>query len=112
MALKSMKVTKADRKEREKGYAIAPGGGEDYPYGLRISLDADSMKKLGITSLPKAGKTVKVVAECCVKSTSVDDRDGRTERRMELQIEKMDVDIEDESAEEAIGRAIDEADED
>lgn len=112
MALKSMKITKADREARKKSYDCVPMSGDDYPYGLRVSLDEDAMKKLGITKLPKTGSYVTLVAECCVQSTSVNDRDGKEERRMELQIEKLEVTPEKQTAEDAISDAIDEADED
>lgn len=109
MALKSMKTTKADLKARQKTYAKPMSDGEDYPYGLRITLDADALKKLGVTSLPKTGAYVTVQAECCVKSTSIDDRNGRTERRIELQIENMEVTLPKQSAEDAISDAVSKA---
>lgn len=110
MALKSMKITKADRDARKKGYEVcSPSGGDDYPYGLRVSLDEDILKKLGISKMPKAGGYVALRAECCVISVSINERDGKTERRIELQMEKMEVIVPPETAEDAIGDAIDEA---
>lgn len=84
-----MKRTKADKKaEREKydGHKI---GEDDYPYGLSISLDHHSLKKLGMHEgeMPKVGSKIKIHAHAHVKSTSEDSRDsGRKHRRMELEL--------------------------
>lgn len=113
MSLKSMKITKADRDARKKGYGVcSPMGGDDYPYGLRVTLDEDALKKLGLTKLPKAGAYVALRAECCVISVSVNERDGKTDRRIELQMEKLEVIVPPGTAEDAIGDAIDAADDD
>lgn len=41
-----------------------------YPYGLRISLDNDSLKKLGVKELPAVGDTLMIKANVTVVSTS------------------------------------------
>ena len=41
-----------------------------YPYGLEISLDNDSLKKLGIDELPEVGSILMIKAKVIVKSTS------------------------------------------
>jgi hypothetical protein len=102
MALKSMKITKADRTAKNKSYESTVIGSEDYPYGLRINLDEDMLKKLGIKKMPKTGGHVSLKANCCVTSVSMDERNGKTNRRIELQIEEMDIVPEEETAEEAI----------
>lgn len=113
MALKSVAFTKAEQKERTSPKMCTPYEGEKYPYGLRMDLNGDVMRKLDIASLPKTGKEVTITARAKVVSTSIDDREGgKTEKRMCLQIVALDVDIGAESAEDAISNAIDEADED
>lgn len=109
MALKSMKITKADRDARKKEHMCVPYDGDDYPYGLRISLDEQALKKLGLSKLPKTGATVTLTAECCVVSTSVNDRKGKSDRRVELQIERMDLETPKGSVEDAIDEALEEA---
>lgn len=109
--LTDMKITKKERKERADRYKIAgPMDGDVYPYGLQIRLDDAALDKLGIDTLPKTGKKVRVTAVCNVSSTS--DRASTTggkdqrDRSVELQIEQLRVNLEPASAEEAMDDAI------
>lgn len=61
---------------------------DDYPWGLCISLDNDTLNRLGITT-PLVGGMVMITAKAIVKSTSErHDEDGVC-RRAELQITDM-----------------------
>lgn len=112
MALKSLAFTKAEQKERNSPSKCMPYEGEKYPWGMRLDLNGDVMKKLDVKTLPKTGSEVTITATAKVVSTSVNDREGgKAEKRMELQITALDLGMDDESAEDAISRAIDEADE-
>lgn len=91
MALKSMKITKEDRKKKEEMYKSPCIDTDDFPYGLRIHLDAEILAKLGIKTLPKVGTMVKITAEAQVRSTEVNERDGKEKKSMSIQIEKMDL---------------------
>jgi len=66
----------------------------DYPYGLRLSLDDAALDKLGM-DLPDVGDVVDVVAKARVEEVSARSHrhDGRSEqhRRAELQITNMKV---------------------
>ena len=62
-----------------------------YPYGLCISLEKDSLEKLGITALPKVGGEMMITAKAVVKSTSAYDTQGGTDMRVELQITDMNI---------------------
>lgn len=113
MKLKSMKISAKERKADQEKWSkpISPDGGE-YPYGLRLTLDDKTLKKLGIDELPEVGEYITLEAECCVVSTSQNKNTGRDERRLELQIEKLgceEDDDEDESAEDAVSKAVDKA---
>lgn len=58
-----------------------------YPYGLRISLNDETLKKMGITNLPKAGEKMKIYAAVDVAGSSANDTmDGGKSLSMELQI--------------------------
>lgn len=61
---------------------------DDYPWGLCISLDNETLNKLGLTT-PPVGGVVTITAKAMVKSTSERQDDDGTYRRAELQITDM-----------------------
>jgi len=88
--LKDMARTKAEKKEANS--LVMPKESEpDYPYGLRVHLDHESLKKAGITELPKAGEEMHFTAKARVHSASSESRDGGEEHRLELQITHMGI---------------------
>jgi hypothetical protein len=111
--LKSMKITKAEREKRDGPAKLADYPSDTYPYGLQIRLDDVALEKLEIESLPKTGRKVRVMAECTVTSTSEHKRStgGKDDRNrsMELQIEKLSVNLEPGSAEEAMEDALEDS---
>lgn len=63
-----------------------------YPWGLRITLDDDSLAKLGITQLPAVGTTMTLNATVEVCSTSAyADKEGEPENSVSLQITAMEL---------------------
>lgn len=87
-----MKRTAAEKKARDKEYEGGKIGGEDYPYGLGVSLGHDELTKLGIHTLPTVGSKIMLHAHAHVKSASESSRDGgRKERRVELELRHMNV---------------------
>lgn len=110
MALKSIAFTKAEQKERNSPSKCMEYQGDKYPYGMRLDFNSDVMKKLELKSLPATGTEVTVTAKAKVVSTSINDREGgKAEKRMELQIVAIDVDIPEETAEDAIFKDMPEA---
>lgn len=63
----------------------------EYPYGLRISLDADGLAKLGITDLPEVGQVMTLAARVEVVAVSQYEERDHTNRSVELQITDMDL---------------------
>lgn len=65
----------------------------EYPYGLRICLDNESLTKLGITELPAIDAEFKVTALACVVSISQNESQGSEKpyRSVDLQIEMMEL---------------------
>jgi hypothetical protein len=81
-----MKLSKNEARETVGGIA-KEADTPKYPYGLRLSLDNEELKKLGIKELPKAGEKMIIYAAVDVASSSSQDRmDGGKSLRMELQI--------------------------
>jgi hypothetical protein len=77
-------------KEKKKSTAMPPVEmeREKYPYGLRLSLDTDQVKKLGAEDLDVKAK-VRITALASVVSKRVVDEHGGKRVSVELQIEKM-----------------------
>lgn len=63
-----------------------------YPWGLFITLNDDSLEKLGITTLPTAGTTVTILARAEVTGTRENQTQGNeSEMSVDLQITDMQV---------------------
>lgn len=75
-------------KEDKKGEnIIGRDSGPDYPYGLRLHIDHDGMKKLGMKELPEVGHEVHIRAKAHVSSASSEKQEGQEDHhRLELQI--------------------------
>lgn len=87
MELKSMKVSKAEKKEHMD--AMCKPMDNEYPYGLRINLEEDAISKMGI-SLPAVGSKMKLEAVVEVCNVSMYEGEGNHKRRsMSLQITEM-----------------------
>lgn len=91
MALKDMKLTKAESKAED---CCVPSDGDDgpkYPWGLRVDLDNTSLTKLGLGLMP-VGTTMMLTAQVRVTSNSSNEREGSDpEQSMGLQIVSMDL---------------------
>ena len=69
---------------------------QDYPYGLRLRLNAEELEKIGL-DIPKVGEMVHIMAMCEVVSCTAQARkDGGAHHDCELQITHMKAEIEDE----------------
>ena len=85
--LVDMKRTKAD-KEAEKERWSEPYAGDDYGYGLSITLDDSMVKKLGVGDLD-AGQKVTICGECEITADRVETISGKKTRSITLQIQKL-----------------------
>lgn len=82
----NMEMSAAEAKEESSPEAEAP----KYPWGLCISLDNESLKKLSLDKLPEIGTKLRVIAEVevsAVRSYATQDREADTS--VDLQITDM-----------------------
>lgn len=87
-AMVSMKNTKKQRKDNES--PISSGGsGPDYPYGLSVSLEKESLDKLGMKTLPDVGDTFTMTAKVKVTSVNQSASEDGDHRSASLQITDM-----------------------
>lgn len=94
MKLADMRVTDEDKSEREVRCCDRPDGydGPDYPWGLGLSLDKDTMAKLGMAIMPQIGDVVQIQAIAKVNSLSQNSSEsGEESRSVGLQIMLMGV---------------------
>lgn len=90
MSLVSMALTAEESTAYNSPVAASPGDAPKYPYGLCLELNDETLKKLGITTLPAVGSTVLIMAHATVQSVSASQQvDGDKEQRTSLQITEM-----------------------
>lgn len=87
MQLQDMKMNESEMKQYE-GSVVADA--PKYPYGLRIDLNQESLKKLGILSLPRVGDEFMLHAKVEVCCTSENENiKGEMQANVGLQIMEM-----------------------
>lgn len=88
--LTDMKMTAAEKKTTEP-VATPQYKGPDYPYGLKICLDAAALKKLGLDMM-MVGTKVEIEAVGIVVECSMNDYEyGESSKRIEIQLQQLDV---------------------
>jgi hypothetical protein len=87
MNLTSMKSQPSQAKSMAEPCEIEPPA---YPYGLRISLNNDSLKALGLKVMPPVGSRIEITALAEVDSVSEYERaEQEPQRELSLQITDM-----------------------
>lgn len=119
MKMVDMKRTQAEAEELEAKHspeiATADVTRESYPWGLSLTLEQETLEKLGMKTLPAVGSRMTITAEVKVTSRSESQNESEgagesKERTLGLQICKMGIKRrEAESAEDAVGMGIEEA---
>ena len=91
--MKSMKMSKKEMTKMEPTVAEDKA---EYPYGLRLNLDHETMKKLGMMSMPEMGKAMILHARVEVTDMheSASQGDKEPYRSMTLQITDMELEAE------------------
>ena len=91
-----MARTPAEVKAKNMPMEMGLSSRDKYPYGLSLTLDADSLKKLGIKDLPTVGDEFEIEAMVRVTSVSKNASETNDSTRVELQITKMMIETEEE----------------
>ena len=89
MKLADMKLSKKKKAETET--AQPSSSVPDYPYGLSLTLNEDSLKKLGMDELPKVGETCMIHAAGEITRVSQSSSNDGKEKSVEIQITKLHV---------------------
>jgi len=92
MDLVDVKRTKADKEAERKRWEgeSAVAEMDDYPYGLTLHLDDQTMEKLGLSGTDfDTGEPVKLVAEAVITEDRINTINGKTRRSMSIQLRKM-----------------------
>lgn len=91
MELVSMEIQKSEVTDfYARPLESAEAEGPKYPYGLKIDLEGESLKKLGLVDLPKVGTKMTLTAQVEVCSVSqYESKDGNADQRVSIQIEAM-----------------------
>jgi len=93
-ALVSVARTEADKKkEAEAWEKPSTSAMDDYPYGLRLYLDNETIQKLGIGDFD-AGDPVMICAEGMITEDSINVANGVKRRSLSIQITKICLDQE------------------
>lgn len=87
--LVSLKRTKKDKKQNSD--EVATSSHEDFPFGLSINLDDETLGKLGITKLPKVGSDMIVAGIGVVESISERSDKNKKSRNVQIQLTKLSV---------------------
>ena len=87
--MKSMKLNKRETKLQSEPMEIR----EEYPYGLRLNLDNDSLKKLSIKTLPEVGSYMTLTAKVEVSSISENQHEGDEELRRDMSLQITDMEL-------------------
>lgn len=92
MAMKDLKISKKEAKEKSEAMAtIGSSDQERYPYGLRLDLNNDTLDKLGIDKLPTVGTVLLFEAKAKVVGSRQSATEGSENRSVELQITHIDL---------------------
>jgi hypothetical protein len=78
-------------KQNSESNEVAMDEKPDYPYGLTLHLDSESLDKLGIKELPEVGAEMMIGAKVKVESINMSDSDDGKEKHVALQVTDMEL---------------------
>ncbi len=95
MAMQDLKISKKEAEKKSESMVIGSSDQERYPYGLRLDLNDDTLKKLGITKLPAVGTVLMFEAKAKVVGSRQSATESSDNRSIELQITHLDMEMDD-----------------
>lgn len=99
MEMCNMKLDKKEMESKAETMVVdssAPEGGPQYPWGLTVRLEKESLDKLGIDLADYSlGDIINLTAKCCVKELRQSEGEGDQSKTVELQITDMGIEKED-----------------
>jgi len=88
--MQKMVSMKLSGKEATAEVPMAKSESPAYPYGLRIELGDEAMKKLGLSELPNVGEKLSLIATVVVERVAHNEtKEGGSRQDMSLQITEM-----------------------
>lgn len=95
--MKNMMMSKKETKKMVEG--DMPEDRPQYPYGLKLNLDNETLEKLGMKTMPEMGKAMMMMAKVTVTDMHESKSEGSNYRSLGLQITDMAFEAEKESLE-------------
>lgn len=91
MALTSMKLPAQASKDPCE--CLVSPQREEYPWGLRIHLEAEQLAALGIKDLPEVGAEIQIVAIAKVVSASISASEGQSREHRSVGLQLTDMEL-------------------
>lgn len=111
MTLKSMLLTKADRKKSRLETKAIGDSGQQYPWGLSLTLDETSLKKLGVKASEfKPGDVVYLACKAKCTSTYASESEKDENSSVSFQVMSMDLKTEADKVVEAFDKVFGDGD--
>lgn len=100
--LKSLLITSGEKRENS---VMSLEDKPSYPYGLKIHLDEETVKKLGISEAPEVGKKVQLMA--IGEVVSVEKQEGRgDDHSFSMSVQLQDVDLQPSSRDQEVSNTL------
>lgn len=91
MTMTNMQLTPEEAKQDVACCSPDPGAGPKYPYGLRIDLEGETVKKLNLPQIPGVGQRMRLTALVDVNSVRQYESQQDKEISITLQITDMEL---------------------
>lgn len=91
MTMTNMQLTPEEAKQDAACCSPDPDGGPKYPYGLRVDLEGEAVKKLNMPQVPGVGQKMRLTA--LVDVTSVRQYENQQEKEISITLQITDMEL-------------------